>query len=191
MTEKKLIYKARYVIDIEVERETSQGGTYIKYMPPEINIKLEVIIRDTEDSINAEVYDHVEKHFPDEIEHSFARLYLLEGTLGQIARDMPSDGKSIVRQKIIETTKQWSDKGVRERFPVARGPKHHKTTSEYERKQEQFISEIVGGLKNEPAGISKEKFADKYFSDYENPAKAFDAKLRHLDVSWKGLKKLR
>ncbi len=191
MSKKKTFYKARYTIEIQIEQEWSDDGFNSWGLPPEIEIKPEIIIREIDPRFHdyAEMYDHVEKHFPAEIELTFARLYLLEGVLGEIARDMPSDKKSIIRQEIIEITKQWTDKGVRERFPAARGPKHHKTTSEYESKQRQFIAEIVERLKNEAEGISKEKFAEKYFSDYENPTKAFDAKLRHLEVSWKDVKK--
>jgi RNase H-fold protein (predicted Holliday junction resolvase) len=190
MSEKKTIYKARYVIDIEVEELTSRDGTYIEGLPPKMEIKPEIIIRDIDPLFpeDSEMYDHVEKHFPDEIEHLFARLYLLEGTLGKIATDLPSDKKSIVRQKVIEVTKQWIDKRARKRFPVARGPKHHKTTSEYESERNQFISEIVERLKNEDKGISKEKYAAKYV-DHRNPTDAFEAKLRRLKVSWKDLKK--
>lgn len=187
MSERKIIYKARYVVDIEIEQVRSEDGRYTKILSPEIDIKSEIIIRETDPRFynDAEAYDHIEKHFPDEIRESFARLYVLES----LALDNSQiDVRSHMRKAIIGESQKWIDKSIRKRLPTKVGRKPDKAKSDYETKRKQFISEITQGLKNGGKGISKEKFAEKYFPDSDNPLKAFNAKLRHLNVSWKDLK---
>jgi len=187
----KTIYKARYVIDIEIKEERSENGRMVKVCVPEMEVKQEVVIRDINPlfSEDSEKYDYLEKHFPAEIEHLYARMLGLETfALDRFSPDIDSK----VRKQVISHTSRLVDKDLRKRLATKKGRKPDKAKNDYIYKKKQFTSdcvEILKKMRNEGEKINQQNFADKYFTDKyrENQVKPLLQKLKLYEISWKEL----
>ncbi len=196
MSEKKTIYKARYVVDIEITKQvikTRRGVDKIGYAP-EMHINKDVLINgfDTADDADKHFSDrcsHVEEHFSDRIRLIYGDMFYNEGSILSIDS---LDVKTQTREKVIRETAQMENQMQRQRLKTRKGRNPDKSKIDYLADKERFITDCVGimkAIREEGDRVTQFNLADVYFTDKfrTNPVKPLLQKLKLYGISWKEL----
>jgi hypothetical protein len=121
---KGIVYKARYVIEMEISEEyysDNDDNQFVGSFPKIIAYPPEIIIRDLESVFfqhAAKSCSYIEKHFPDEAKHVCAQMHDLEQlTLS----GYPPHLRRNARKGVIGDLKKQTDTRARKRLTTPRG----------------------------------------------------------------------
>lgn len=188
----KIIYKAKYEIEIECSKNITQNKRYTQYLP---SIKIAMISSvkdfDPDEQEHSDLYDHIEAHLPNEIEETFELMHALDSLVMMMDS---ADAKSITREEVIKIIAQFRKKSLRRRLSTTKGRQPDRLKNNYLNEKNKFESEcitVLKKIKQEDRKLNKTALAKDLFNGrlYGNLLRELNKKLKLYEIDYDELVK--